>query len=257
MIAIYTLASGSSGNATYIRCGKTELLIDAGVSRREIEKKLTALGTSLKNLAAIFITHEHSDHIKGIEMLAKHDRIALYGAKSTLTFMQKVDPSLFHFITAGEAVTFDGVSVTPFRTQHDTPTSYGYTVSYRGEKFGLCTDLGQPTAEVTDALAGSRAVILEANYDSEMLKYGSYPPFLKERIASRFGHLDNTVSAKFAAFLAKSGTEHILLAHLSRENNTPTAAFNTVSQYLQKEGLTPSLAVASRSEITELLTLPC
>lgn len=257
MIRICTLASGSSGNATYIRLGDTELLIDAGISRREIEKKLATLGTRPSNLAAVFITHEHSDHIKGIEMLAKYDRIPLYGARSTLTFMKKVDPALFHFLKPTDEITLGEVTVTPFLTQHDTPISYGYTLSYRGERFGLCTDLGQPTEAVTDALYGCRAVILEANYDAEMLKYGDYPPFLKERIASSFGHLDNRVTAKFAAFLARSGTERILLAHLSRENNTPTTAYNTVNAYLQEEKLPLSLDVASRSEITELITQEC
>lgn len=257
MIKIYTLASGSSGNATYIRCGDTEFLIDAGVSRREIERKLSLLGTSLRNLSAIFITHEHSDHIKGIEMLAKYDRIPLYGARSTLFFMKKVDPALFHVVKPCEEITLGEVTVTPFLTQHDTPMSYGYTVSYRGERYGLCTDLGQPTNAVTDALSGCRAVILEANYDAEMLKYGDYPPFLKERIKSNYGHLDNRVAAKFAAFLARSGTERILLAHLSRENNTPSAAYDTVHTYLQEEKLAVSLSVASRSELTELIVKEC
>ncbi len=257
MVKIYTLASGSSGNATYIRCGDTELLIDAGISRREIDRKLTALGSSLSHIAAIFITHEHSDHIKGIEMLSKYDHIPLYGAKTTLTFMKKVNPDLFRFLNPTDAVTFGEVTVTPFPTSHDTPESYGYTVNYHGERFGLCTDLGRPTDAVTDALYGCRAVILEANYDAQMLKYGNYPPFLKERIASDYGHLDNRVSAKFAAFLAKSGTERILLAHLSQENNTPDCAFDTVNRYLQEEKLPLSLAVASRSEITELITYEC
>ena len=144
MITAYTLASGSQGNATYIRCGEVELLIDAGVSRREIEKKLSLLNTSLANIRAIFITHEHSDHIKGIEMIAKYDKIPLYGAKSTLTFMKKVDHELFNFITPKSKIDLDGVTVTPFATSHDTPESFGYTVAYKGERIGLCTDLGMP-----------------------------------------------------------------------------------------------------------------
>lgn len=257
MVTILTLASGSSGNATYIRCGDTELLVDAGISRREIARKLAEIGTCLSRIAAVFITHEHSDHIRGIEMLSKYDRIPLYGARSTLTFMKKVDPTLLHFIKPTDPVVLGEVKVTPFPTSHDTPASYGYTIAYHGERFGLCTDLGRPTEQVTDALCGCRAVILEANYDAEMLKYGSYPPPLKARIASDFGHLDNRISAKFAAFLAKSGTERILLAHLSKENNTPERAFAAVSEYLEKEQLAPSLAVASRSEISELITLEC
>ena len=257
MVSIYTLASGSSGNCTYVRCGDTEFLIDAGISRREIQKKLLSLGTTLENLSAVFVTHEHSDHIKGIEMLAKYDRIPIYGARLSLFFMKSVDPSLFRFIEPNTPTVLSDVSVTPFATDHDSLASFGYTVSYKGYRFGFCTDLGRPTNAVTDALFGCRAVVLEANYDKEMLKYGPYPAFLKSRISGRFGHLDNEVSAKFAAFLAKSGTERIVLAHLSKENNTPEVAYATVWKHLQEESLSPSLAVADRYGITELVTIEC
>lgn len=256
-VSLYTLASGSSGNCTYVRCGESEFLIDAGISRREIMKKLASLGTSLDRICAVFITHEHSDHIKGVEMLSKYDRIPLYGAKLTLNFMKKVDPRLFHYLREGDFVTLGDVTVTPFPTLHDSLASFGYTVDYKGQRFGYCTDLGRPTEAVTDSLCGCRAVILEANYDDEMLRYGDYPPFLKSRIAGSYGHLSNSVSGKFAAFLAKSGTERILLAHLSKENNTPDKAFAAVSKRLKEESLEVSLAVADRHEITELITLKC
>ena len=256
-VSIYTLASGSSGNCTYLKLGEAEFLIDAGVSRREIARKLAELGTSLDKIAAIFVTHEHSDHIKGIEMIAKYDRIPIFGAKPSLSVMTRVDPTLLHPIRQNESVTLKDATITPFKTWHDSLASYGYVASYEGLSFGYCTDLGRPSDEVTDALVGCRAVILEANYDSDMLKYGDYPPFLKSRIAGEFGHLSNDVSAKFAAFLAKCGTERILLAHLSKENNTPEKAYTAVSEYLKKESLAPSLSVADRYGITELITISC
>lgn len=256
-VSIYTLASGSSGNATYLRFGECELLIDCGISRREIGRKLATLGTSLDRLSAIFITHEHSDHIKGVEMLAKYDRIPIYGLAPSLHYMTKVDSSLFHVIRYGEGVTLQDVTITPFPTWHDSLASCGYVLSYQGERFGVCTDLGRPTEEVTDALFGCRAVLLEANYDPIMLKYGAYPPFLKSRIAGNYGHLANDVSAKFAAFLTKSGTERILLGHLSKENNTPEKAEAAVRAVLEKESLTLSLAVADRYGITELISTEC
>lgn len=256
-VSIHTLASGSSGNATYLRFGECEFLIDCGISRREIQKKLASLGTTLDRLSAIFITHEHSDHIKGAEMLAKYDRIPIYGLAPSLKYMTKVDPSLFHFIRSGESVTLEDVTITPFFTPHDSLASCGYVVSYKGERFGVCTDLGRPTNEVTDALLGCRAVLLEANYDPVMLKYGAYPPFLKSRIAGDYGHLSNEVSAKFAAFLSKSGTERILLGHLSKENNTPEKAEAAVRAVLEKESLVLSLAVADRYGISELISTEC
>ncbi|MBQ7364944.1 MAG: MBL fold metallo-hydrolase [Clostridia bacterium] len=258
MIAsIYTLSSGSSGNCTYIRCGDTEFLIDAGISRREIAKKLSALGTSLQAIRAIFVTHEHSDHIKGIPMVAKYDKIPIFAHKLTLSFLKEVDPSLQHPIKHPDTITLGDVSVTAFATPHDSLASCGYVITYQGKRFGYATDLGRPTDTAVDALVGCQAVILEANYDKDMLRYGSYPPFLKERIRGNYGHLDNEVAAKFAAFLAKTGTERVLLAHLSDENNTPETAYRTVSEYLQKEKLSLSLAVAARHEISELVTLEC
>lgn len=255
--AIYTLSSGSSGNCTYLKFGETEFLIDAGISRREIAKKLAALGTSLDRIAAIFVTHEHSDHVKGIPMLAKYDKIPIYGAKLSLTALKTVDPTLFRFLKHPDTVTLGEVTVESFVTPHDSLASCGYVISHKERRFGYATDLGRPTDAAVDALRGCQAVILEANYDKDMLKYGCYPLFLKERIAGNYGHLENGVSGKFAAFLAKTGTERILLAHLSEENNTPDKAYHAVHTILAKEQLSLSLSVAARHEISELISIEC
>lgn len=251
-VSIYTLASGSSGNCTWARFGSLEILIDAGISRREIGRKLSLLGSDLSRISAIFVTHEHSDHIKGIPMLAKYDKIPIYGARLSLHAIKDVDASLLHFMRHPDTVTLGDLTVSSFVTPHDALASCGYVMAYRGERYGYATDLGRPTDHLVDALAGCKAVILEANYDSTMLKYGSYPYPLKQRIRGPLGHLDNEVAAKFAAFLGKSGTERILLAHLSEENNTPEKAFCAVSEVLQKEELSLSLAVAARHEISKL-----
>ncbi len=255
-VAIYTLCSGSSGNCTYIRCGNTSILIDAGASRRAIMKALADIGATLASLDAIFVTHEHSDHIKGLPMLAKHDGIPIYVSPASLSALTAVSRHLIRPLEHPAGVTLGDMTVESFLTPHDSLSSCGYIVSYKNHRFGYATDIGHPTPEVADALLGCDAVILEANYDETMLKYGPYPLFLKERIRSDHGHLDNEVSAKICAYLAKSGTKRVLLAHLSAENNTPNKALAAVQKALCKEKVSLSLAVADRYCPTELITIP-
>lgn len=255
-VKIFTLCSGSSGNCTYCRFGDTAFLIDAGASRRAISKALESIGASLSEISAIFITHEHSDHVKGLEMLAKYDKIPIYIDPISGKSLASVDPDLLIPMKHPATVTLGKVTISSFDTLHDSLSSCGFVISYEGERFGYATDIGRPTTTVTDALCGCRAVILEANYDKEMLRDGPYPYPLKERIAGRYGHMDNETSAAFCAFLGKTGTERILLAHLSNENNTPAIAYQTVHQKLEKENLSLSLGVADRYAPTELITLP-
>lgn len=254
-VQIYTLFSGSSGNCTYCRFGDTAILIDAGASRRAIGKALESLGTSLADISAIFITHEHSDHVKGLAMLAKYNKIPIYIAPISGKSLSDIDPSLLIPLKHPDTVTLGDVTVQSFETLHDSLSSCGYVITYQGERFGYATDIGRPTTQVTDALCGCRAVILEANYDHQMLREGPYPYHLKQRIAGKFGHLDNETAAAFCAFLCKTGTERILLAHLSEENNTPETAYQTVCQKLKEDNLTLSLDVANRYEPTELVSL--
>ncbi len=256
-LSAYTLGSGSSGNAAYIRCGRTELLIDAGLSRLNIEKKLASLGTSLKNITAIFITHEHSDHIKGLPMIAKYDKLPIYADPILLNDLSDIDPALKHPLPESGSVTFGEITVTAVPTWHDSKTSCGYVIDCPDYRLGYLTDLGEPSEEILVAFDHCKALILEANYDLAMLKNGPYPAFLKDRIESRYGHLDNRITAKLARYFTLRGTEHILLAHLSKENNTPACAFETVLAELKKESALPTLAVAARGEITELVKIEC
>lgn len=255
-IEIFTLCSGSSGNCTFCRFGNTSFLIDAGASRRAISKALDSIGATLSELSAIFITHEHSDHIKGLAMLAKHDKIPIYIAPVSGRSLSEIDEDLLIPMAHPATVTIGDVTVSSFDTLHDSLSSCGFVMTYHGERFGYATDIGRPTTKVTDALCGCRAVILEANYDKDMLREGPYPYPLKQRIAGKYGHLDNETAAAFCVFLGKTGTERILLAHLSNENNTPAIAYETVNQKLKEENLTLSLGVADRYAPTELITLP-
>ncbi|MGM9647088.1 MAG: MBL fold metallo-hydrolase [Eubacteriales bacterium] len=251
---IWTLSSGSSGNCCWIKHGKCEFLIDAGISRRAIASALRALGSDLSRLSAVFVTHEHSDHVKGLPMLAKYEHLPIHAVTETADQLIRVDPAcivphapLFSVELSRE------VKVDSFVTPHDSRASVGYVVTVGQRKFALATDMGMCAKSVADTLTGCEAVILEANYDADMLRSGPYPIYLQERIAARTGHLDNRDSAKMAAYLALNGTRRVLLAHLSQENNTPAKALETVTGYLSAHKIELDVAVADRSTPTRLI----
>ena len=254
-IKAYTLYSGSSGNAVYVKTPDAEILIDAGVSARAVEKNLNAVGSSLANINAIFVTHEHSDHVKGLEVISKKHHIPthmvsasaralIHDPKASLLNDLYLHPSVF-------SVRLGRTAVTACPTPHDSAASVGYTVSYEDEKFGLATDIGHITSEVTEALSGADAVIIESNHDVDMLMMGPYPYPLKRRVLSDTGHLSNAKCAELARFLAENGTKHFVLAHLSKENNyPPTANIITREALSDFKGIT--LAVASPDTPTEV-----
>ena len=251
---IWTLSSGSSGNACWIRHGKCEFLIDAGISRRAISTALRSLGSDLSNLSAVFVTHEHSDHVKGLPMLAKHEHIPVHAVAETADQLSGVDPACIVPHTPLFSVELSReVKVESFVTPHDSMASVGYVITAGQRKFAVATDMGMCAQSVADALSGCEGVILEANYDSDMLRTGPYPYYLKDRIFARTGHLDNRDSAKMAAYLALRGTRRVLLAHLSNENNTPAKTLETVSDYLAEHRIELDVAVADRYTPTRLI----
>ena len=260
-----TLYSGSTGNAAYIETPHARILIDAGKCTRTLVSSLASIGVDIDTVDAIFITHEHSDHVASLEVLAKKHPIPVHILyNSALRYSQNPPPALCSVLQiyrdAPYTARVGDVTVTAFPTPHDSRAAVGYRFEFpdgdRTVCLGYATDIGKPTFTVTDALCGCRAVILEANYDKDMLRQGPYPLSLKQRIGGDHGHMDNETSAKFCAFLGKRGTERILLAHLSNENNTPDVAYQTVLKKLKEENLSLSLGVADRYTPTELITLP-
>lgn len=227
-VSLISLYSGSKGNCTYIRAGNDEILIDAGRSLRALSSALGSIGSDLSRIKAIFITHEHSDHTSALEMLSKKHRIPIHitetSAKKVLATTRFAAQNLvchppLYEVEVGE------LKIRSFPTPHDSDMSVGYTVSMPdGEKIGYATDIGHITDEIRENLLGSSAVVLESNHDSVMLRDGPYPAWLKMRIGSPRGHLSNADCAAFLPELAASGTRDVLLAHLSAENNTPSAA---------------------------------
>lgn len=252
---IFTLASGSGGNCTLLCDGETNFLIDAGISTRRISSALSSLGKSFGELSGILITHEHGDHVCGLKTLVKHFDVPIFAPRTVANHLRWSIAGVDDFITEltpGKEHYIGGVSVLPFLTPHDTPESVGYRIS-GSRVFGICTDCGHVTDEMLEGMCGADAVVIEANHDLDMLKNGTYPFYLKRRVLSDRGHLSNEGCAGFALRLFESGTRRLILAHLSRENNTPHLALKAVSDAFSREGLCPltdvSIAVAPEKDV--------
>lgn len=236
MARVYPLFSSSNGNSTFIGTEKGGILIDCGVSFRRLSKALELNNIPLKAIQGVFITHEHSDHIAGLKMLTKNTGIPVYGQKRTLQILYDKDKIACNspvIDMSGKAIACGGNEITCFDTPHDTIQSCGYRIRTADDRLCvICTDLGCITETVNKALMGCRFVLLEANYDEQMLRCGPYPLYLKERILSESGHLSNDSCGVQAEKLVRNGTTHIVLGHLSPENNRPDIADSAVQSYL-------------------------
>ena len=261
MIRFCTLFSSSSGNSVFLSNGQTSILIDAGVSAAKITNALETIGVSPKDIDAIFVTHEHSDHTSGINVLVRKFGISLYANSATLSKMETalkgVEPSLIHPITTGESVAVGSVSVRSFKIPHDAAEPVGYTVTLDGKKYGIATDTGCITKPMLSALAHCEAVVIESNHDENMLLSGAYPYILKKRILSDNGHLSNENCAWLATQLALWGTKRIVLGHISENNNTVEKAYLVSENKLLENnfeiGKDVYLTVAEKNQITEII----
>ena len=232
---IVSLYSGSGGNCIYIRAAGTSILIDAGKSARSLCAGLCEIGADPDGISAIFVTHEHSDHVSALEVFTKKHALPVHlplGCVERLTgrgsSQHLQDRLICHPPVYCEQV--GALTVTSFPTPHDSRCSVGYRITFQdGEgvhSFGIATDIGYVTDEIREGLRGCEAVVLESNHDVDMLMKGPYPYDLKQRVRSRRGHLSNRDCADFAATLAANGTRAILLAHISKENNHPELALD-------------------------------
>ena len=247
----YTLASSSAGNAALVCHENTRVLIDAGISCRRIAHALAPLGLATADLDGILLTHEHIDHVRGLETPLKKCAAPLYASSGTAAALC-CPPERLHTFAAGERFSIGALAVRPFRTSHDARGSVGYRIDSSGGSLAVLTDTGFITDEARAAVPGVDLLLLEANHDIEMLRSGPYPYYLKQRILSEYGHLSNDTAAAFALECARAGTNDILLAHLSGENNTPQLAEYTVGRVLQANGLHVRLAAAPRDTTSEV-----
>ena len=252
---IALVASGSSGNCALVSDGETHILIDAGISARRIRAGLTAQDVSMADLAGVLVTHEHSDHVKGLTVLLRRDPVAVYALPAVCAVLRKLLPErtdCLHEITPGEPFCLGNVRVTAFPTPHDAAGSCGYRLD-GSARFGF----GTVTDAVRAALCGVDCAVIEANHDPDMLRTGPYPIYLKRRIASDHGHLSNESAGALAVYLAENGAQQLILGHLSRENNTPRAALEAVSLALAAAGFQPGTQpelYAAPAETTLALT---
>ncbi len=238
------LFSGSEGNCTYIGNADAGILIDAGVSAKRIETALTERNIDPRRITAIFVTHEHSDHITGLKVLAKRYGMRVYATRGTMEALcegDRVSAGTSCFILPADDQTVaeeGGCAVTAFTTPHDSRQSCGFRVRTADERsVAIATDIGQMTPTVRGAITGCDLVQIESNHDISMLCGGPYPDFLKQRILAPTGHLSNPACAAELAALAKHGTTRFTLAHLSRHNNRPDLAFQAARAALSENGL--------------------
>ena len=229
-----SIASGSSGNCTYIGSDNTHILIDAGVSRKKIVEGLNELGLTLENLDAIFVTHEHSDHIAALRTILKKNTIPIYATGGTIEGIKKsdkkneIDESVFRPVKVDVSLCVGDMIVNPMTISHDALEPCGYRVYCGNKKVGVATDLGCYTDYTVDCLSDCDALLLEANHDVRMLQSGPYPYMLKNRILGDKGHLSNERCGQLLCRLLNDKMKGVFLGHLSKENNHPDLAYEAV-----------------------------
>lgn len=258
------LASSSKGNCTFIGSETTNILIDAGISVKEIEQKLNVLNVKPEDISAILITHEHSDHIKSVYTFTKkYKSCFIYVHKDTYDALLTKLPSLDKrriIIFYGTEFNIGDLTVNSFVVPHDASNCVGYSIKNNQNKVSICTDLGHTTSDIIQNLYNSKLVILESNHDVSMLKANpNYSFLLKNRILGKRGHLSNDAACEVVAELASHQVKQIVLAHLSPENNTPELCYNTMCDYLLSKGIIPNvhiyIEVVDKSALGTLYTL--
>jgi phosphoribosyl 1,2-cyclic phosphodiesterase len=244
-LLISSLNSGSNGNCYYIGNDHGAVLIDVGISCREVERRMKRLDLPIENVKAIFISHEHGDHIRGVEVLSKKHQLPVYITTSTLLYSGlKINPSLVSSFKAYEPITIQGLSVTAFPKFHDASDPHSFVVEGNGTKIGVLTDIGSNCKHVIENFKQCHAAFLETNYDEKMLEEGAYPYHLKRRIRSDRGHLSNDQALDLFKKHRPKFMSHLLLSHLSKNNNCPKLVYDLFSQHA---GST-TVVVASRDE---------
>ncbi|HZK42911.1 MAG TPA: MBL fold metallo-hydrolase [Syntrophomonadaceae bacterium] len=234
---VHVLASGSSGNAVYFQMGKTRILIDAGITARRIEQGLDKVGVKASELDAILVTHEHLDHVKGIDVLVRRHHIPVFARPKTWEMIKCRDNLPSNCVKCLDSdLELPDMYIKPFPISHDAVDPVGFCLYNQNRKYVLATDLGVVTEVVEDAINMADLVILESNHDLAMLRNGSYPRFLKKRIESCEGHLSNVEAGQLLAKVNKKPNMSVFLAHLSQENNMRHVAENTVTHILKESG---------------------
>ncbi len=246
-LAVCVLASGSKGNSVFVSNGETSILIDAGLSGIEIERRLRSKNLNPKMLDAIFVSHEHADHIQAVGVLSRRFDLPVYitpkTSKAAASQLGRIKD--LRFFECGLSFIIESLVVHPFSISHDAVDPAGFTITHAERKIGVATDLGIGTAVVKEHLKRCDLLIIEANHDPAMLAAGPYPWELKQRIKSRTGHLSNEDSQRLLNEVGHSNLKHVILAHLSEINNTPQHALRAVDRKL--DNCMPHFSVAAQA----------
>lgn len=254
-IGLSVLSSGSKGNCIYISGDDGAVIVDAGLSAREILRRLAVVGCEPLRIKGILVTHEHTDHVRGLAALARKLKTPVYGTAETLDAIHLPRDIGKRSFRAGRAFDGMGFEVMPFSVPHDARDPVGFVIRLGTTAIGVATDLGYGTALVKERLKGCRAVVLESNHDERMLMEGPYPWFLKQRVRSRRGHLSNDSSAEMLSVVQGSGLQLAVLAHLSEINNRPHLALGTATEAVRCGGGGPRVEVASVYEPLPMMWL--
>jgi len=257
---VCVLASGSSGNCTLFESKHARVLLDVGISWTRVAKSLGSIGVDPLSIDALVVTHEHTDHISGVGVAARKLHCPIYANIKTLYFtasrLKNVEKDKIVPIDAGKPFMVKDLEFTAFPVPHDAASPVGYIVRSNGVKAGIATDLGYATNVVRHSLGGCNALVLESNHDRKMLLDGAYPPELKQRIASKRGHLSNDQSADLLSKIMHDGLATVFLAHISAENNTQEFAFNTAARVLNElDRQDVSLSLTFRERPSDVITI--
>ena len=252
MVELCALASGSNGNCYYIGTEDEAILIDVGVSRKQVMLRMQEKGLDSKKIKGIFISHEHADHTRGVKILGKYLNIPVYMTKGTFENTWNPNrPGAYGLFIPGESLQLGKFTIHPFLKKHDAANPCSFRVEVNGKNIGVMTDIGEVCENVSYHFSLCDAVFLESNYDKTMLIEGNYPYHLKQRVLSSVGHLSNEQAFELAKNHASPKLQHIILSHLSGENNTPEIAFNT---FKSLENLY-SLHLTDRKAASEIINL--
>lgn len=260
MLNFCSLYSGSSGNSMFVESENTKLLIDVGMSCKKIEEALLSIDKNISSIDGILITHEHSDHIKGLSIISKKYNIPIYTTQKTFDAMSKTFFSEnCHFFSVNDTFYIKDLKIKSFSIPHDAVDPCGFNICSQNHKLSIATDIGHMTKDILNNLEGSELILLESNYDAEVLKCCKYPFNLKARIAGSNGHLSNTIAGKTISYLLKNSNLHTaILGHLSKESNFPELAYQTTVDELITNGCDTNLinlSVANRDLPGKLVTL--
>ncbi len=260
MLNFCSLYSGSSGNCLFVESENTKLLIDSGVSLKKIENGLEALNVPSSSLDGILVTHEHSDHVQSLGNMSKKYNLPVFANSQTFDAMpkqtDKITTENIKKISIDEKFFINDIEVNAFSIPHDAANPCGFTLTCGNDKISIATDIGHITNDILKKLEGSSFILLESNYDTEVLKYSKYPFNLKKRIAGPTGHLSNEMAGKVINYLIHDNLKTAMLGHLSKESNFPELAYQTVVDEIMGAGTDINnikLSVASRDKIGQLI----